>query len=201
MRPPSSFRLAEKKTVRARARRKGRQRAEPGYRDRAGHRDCRTFALVRSQSWNRLAEPIPRGAASLGAALGAGRGWMFCARYPFARHCEERSDVAIRSFSGDRKGRPYGKAKVLRFPGGIQEGARRPPLAVSIREVLRRGRIRNLPLLSVFSFPTFLWTSKEKLICAEHVLRTANNSRIKNASQRHCRWLEVLKFLRAASGR
>ena len=43
MRPPSSFRLAEKKTVRARARRKGRQRDEPLYSSVARHRDRRTW--------------------------------------------------------------------------------------------------------------------------------------------------------------
>ena len=66
-------------------------------------------------------------------------------------------------FSGDRKGRNYDEDVGPALPGGIQEGARRPPLAVSNGEVLRRGRIRNLPLLRVFSFATFLWTSKEKL--------------------------------------
>ena len=50
-----------------------------------------------------------------------------------------------------------------RSPGN-PTGARRPPLAVSIREVLRRGRKRNLPLLSVPSFAAFLRTSEEKLI-------------------------------------
>ena len=40
--------------------------------------------------------------------------------------------------------------------GEIQKGARRPPLVVSIREVRRRGRKRNLPLLRVVFFASFL---------------------------------------------
>ena len=165
------------------------------------------------QSWNRLSPLFPRGAASLGAALGTGRGRVFCARFPFPRHCEAPSGaVAIRPFSGDREGRPYSEnvglaiprgyprggpqfhLAALPFPGLLRDGppkARlrsgesaflchrqrrllRPPLAVSNGVVLRRGRIRNLPLLSVFSFPTFLWTSKEKLIAR---IRSANRRR------------------------
>ena len=84
---------------------------------------------------------------------------------------------------GYPRGGPQFHLAALPFPGLLRDGppkARlrsgesaflchrqrrllRPPLAVSIREVLRRGRIRNLPLLSVLSFATFLWTSKEKL--------------------------------------
>ena len=81
-RPPSSFRLAEKKTVRARARRKGRQRAEPVYRDRAGHRDRRTWyrsGYNRGIDWQnqfraeplRLALPWEQAAARATASLSA----------------------------------------------------------------------------------------------------------------------------------
>ncbi len=45
--------------------------------------------------------------------------------------------------------------------GIIQKGAEAPFLAVSMREVLRRGRIRNLPLLSRFLSP-FLCRHKER---------------------------------------
>ena len=71
--------------------------------------------------------------------------------------------MAIRSFSGDREGRPYDKIERIAIPGGIQQGARRPPLAVSNRVGQGRGRIRNLPLPCVASFATFLRTSEEKL--------------------------------------
>ena len=50
-----------------------------------------------------------------------------------------------------------------RSPGRIQRGAAAPLCVVSNRVVLRRGRNRNLPLLSVVSLATSLWTSKEKL--------------------------------------
>ena len=57
MRPPSSFRLAEKKTVRARARRKGRQRDEPLYSSVARHRDRRTWYSSGAKSMPRLSTP------------------------------------------------------------------------------------------------------------------------------------------------
>ena len=41
-----------------------------------------------------------------------------------------------------------------------------------MREVLRRGRNRNLPLLSVFFFASFFWTSKRK---REHLLHKGND--------------------------
>ena len=57
MRPPSSFRLAEKKMVRARARRKGRQRDEPLYSSVARHRDRRTWYSSGAKSMPRLSTP------------------------------------------------------------------------------------------------------------------------------------------------
>ena len=55
--------------------------------------------------WDSLSPLFPRGAASLGAALGTGRGWVFCTRFPFARHCEAPSGAAaIRSFFGRPQG-------------------------------------------------------------------------------------------------
>ena len=46
--------------------------------------------------------------------------------------------------------------------GEIQKGARRPPLVVSNREVRRRGRKRNLPLLRVVFFASFLLDKQKK---------------------------------------
>ena len=62
-------------------------------------------------------------------------------------------------------------------PRGIQRGIRRSPLAVSIREVLRRGRKRNLPLLSGVSFATFLWPIKEKLKRSYPLANTKNSKK------------------------
>ena len=130
MRPPIFLFVLPKRKIAPRPveERKGRPRAEPVYRDQAGHRDRRTFSLVRSQSWNSLAEPIPRGAASLGAALGTGRGWVFCTRFPFARHCEAPSGAAaIRPFSGDREGRNYGENVRFATPRGYPRGGPQAP--------------------------------------------------------------------------
>ena len=86
-------------------------------------------------------------------------------RFPFARHCEALSGAAaIRSFSGDRKGRNYNENVGPAIPwGASKEGSADPSLAVSIRVGQGRGRIRNLPLPCVPSFATFLRTSEEKL--------------------------------------
>ena len=146
---------------------KGAERDEPVYRDQAGHRDRRIFSLVRSQSWNRWSPFFPREAASLGAALGAGRGWMFCARFPFARHCEALSGaVAIRSFSGDRKGRNYARTYGPPYPRGYPRGgpqlhlaafafpgpaSRRPAKGAAAE---RRNRL-PLPLAAAASPPPF----------------------------------------------
>ena len=66
------------------------------------------------------------------------------------------------------------------FPSlpGESNGGPQTPLAVSIREVLRRGRKRNLPLLSAASFATFLRASEEKLIDAGQILQTDKKKRI-----------------------
>ena len=149
-RPPSSFRLAEKKMVRARARRKGRQRDGPVEQDRAGHRDRRTLYVsgrnrgiagrrcrgqiqaarnLRSRAFcgpsyrrhgisaaalfagrreagqqkanaarrYRWSPRVPRGAASLGAALGAKRTRFFLCR---------RGDSRIARSPGRRGRRP-----------------------------------------------------------------------------------------------
>ena len=53
--------------------------------------------------------------------------------------------IMLRHFQGAVSHKPP-KAPSL-SSGEIQKGARRPPLVVSNREVRRRGRKRNLPLL------------------------------------------------------
>lgn len=52
--------------------------------------------------------------------------------------------------------------KFCRGSRGNPKGARRPPLVVSIGEVRRRGRKRNLPLLRVVFFASFLLDKQKK---------------------------------------
>ena len=68
--------------------------------------------------------------------------------------------IMLRHFQGAVSHKPP-KAPSL-SSGEIQKGARRPPLVVSIREVRRRGRKRNLPLLRVVFFASFLLDKQKK---------------------------------------
>ncbi len=75
------------------------------------------------------------------------------------------------------------------FPplSGESNGGPRAPLAVSIREILRRGRKRNLPLLSAASFATFLRASEEKLNNAGHLLNPRHGKRFAPTKTRRIR--------------
>ena len=102
------------------------------------------------QSWNRLAKPIPRGAASLGAALGAERGWMLGARLTLCTslRASAHTGAAIRSFLGDRKGRNYdenaGPATPRGYPrGGPQFHLAALPFPGLLRDGPPKARLRS----------------------------------------------------------
>ena len=90
-----------------------------------------------------------------------GRSWsiVFCAS-PSARSRLRFSAAAELVDTAEYS--PEAAIAPRKSPGEFQKGARRPLLVVSIREVLRRGRNRNLPLLSVVFFGTFLLDKQKK---------------------------------------
>ena len=140
--------------------RKGRPRAEPVYRDQAGHRDRRTFSLVRVQSWD-CGPPLP-GAEEGGTESPQPRFLQAVAKQARKKQMRQGGIDWRNQYRAEplRLALPWAQVQGSLYrqkhctffpprPGGIQEGARRPPLAVSIRGFLGGKNSESSPLNGV----------------------------------------------------